>query len=63
MASLFASMQVSLLIKTLYDSWTHPRFGRCFIALGNVGVFYAFHQPPIIPDMFLSLDVTTPADP
>jgi Uma2 family endonuclease len=61
-ASLFASMQASLLIKTLYDSWTHPRFGCRFIATGNVGVFYAFHQPPVVPNMFLSLDVVLPSN-
>jgi hypothetical protein len=30
--------------------------------MANIGVFYAFHQPPVVPDMFLSLDVAPPAD-
>jgi hypothetical protein len=60
--NLFSAKQARLLIDSLYASWQHPRFGRRFIADGNIGVFYAFHQPPVVPDMFLSLDVTPPAD-
>lgn len=30
---------------------------RPFLAAANVGVFFAVHQPPLVPDMFLSLDV------
>jgi hypothetical protein len=60
--NLFSATQATLLVDSLYASWQHPRFGRRFIARGNIGVFYAFHQPPVVPDMFLSLDVTPPAD-
>jgi Uma2 family endonuclease len=60
--SVFSAVQARLLVDALYASWKHPRFGRRFIAIGNVGVFYAFHQPPVVPDMSLSLDVTPPAD-
>jgi len=60
--NVFSAVQAHLLVDALYASWKHPRFGRRFIAIGNVGVFYAFHQPPVVPDMFLSLDVTPPAD-
>ena len=60
--NIFSATQMHLLIDSLYASWQHPQFGRRFIARGNVGVFYAFHQPPVVPDMFLSLDVTLPAD-
>ena len=60
--NIFSAKQARLLIGSLYASWSHPRFGRRFIADGNVGVFYAFRQPPVVPDMFLSLDVVLPAD-
>jgi hypothetical protein len=60
--NIFSAKQARLLIGSLYASWSHPRFGRRFIADGNVGLFYAFRQPPVVPDMFLSLDVTLPAD-
>jgi hypothetical protein len=60
--NIFSAKQARLLIGSLYASWSHPRFGRRFVADGNVGLFYAFRQPPVVPDMFLSLDVTLPAD-
>ena len=62
MDNIFSAIQARLLVDALYASWQHPQFGRRFIATGNVGVFYAFHQPPVVPDMFLSLDVALPAD-
>ena len=60
--NLFSAIQARLLIEPLYASWSHPRFGRRFVANGNVGVFYALRQPPLVPDMFLSLDVVLPAN-
>ncbi len=62
MDNIFSATQAHLLVDSLYASWEHPRFGSRFIARGNVGVFYALHQPPVVPDVFLSLDVTLPAD-
>ena len=35
---------------------------RLFLAAANVGVFYAIKQPPLVPDVFLSLDVEVPQD-
>jgi len=58
-ANVLSAVQAHLLVDA---SWKHPRFGRRFIAIGNVGVFYAFHQLPVVPDMFLSLNVIPPAD-
>jgi len=60
--NIFSAKQARLLIESLYASWEHPSFGRRFVADGNVGVFYALRQPPLVPDMFLSLDVVLPAD-
>ena len=60
--NLFSAIQARLLIEPLYASWSHPHFGRRFIANGNVGVFYALRQPPLVPDMFLSLDVVLPTN-
>jgi Uma2 family endonuclease len=31
---------------------------RPFLALANVGLFYALREPPVVPDMMLALDVT-----
>ena len=60
--------QERLLTRTLYSSWTpppdedNPTEPRLFWASANVGVFFSVRQPPLVPDVFLSLDVTAPAD-
>lgn len=51
--------QQRLLVGPLYDSW-NP--GRPFLAAANVGVFSAVNRPPVVPDMFLSLDVEVAED-
>lgn len=51
--------QQRLLTEPLYSSW-FP--GIPFIAAANVGVFYAIKQEPIVPDVFLSLNVQMPQD-
>jgi Uma2 family endonuclease len=61
--SLFSAKQQTLLTRPLYSSWTpspseeSPEEKRKFLADANVGVFYSPHQPPLVPDFFLSLDV------
>ncbi|MCX7940032.1 MAG: hypothetical protein N2545_11450, partial [Thermoflexales bacterium] len=57
--NIFSAKQARLLVESLYTSWQHPEFGRRFIADTNVGVFYALRQPPVVPDMFLSLDAVS----
>lgn len=53
----FASAkQQRLLISSLYTSFQN----QPFLAEANVGIYYADKQPPIVPDIFLSLDVQTP---
>ncbi len=60
--------QQRLLTETLYNSWTPPSADnqtnepRPFWAAANVAVFPSLRQPPLVPDVFLSLDVTVPAD-
>ena len=55
--NMFSEKQQRLLAESL-NAW---KPGRPFIAAANVGIFNALHQPPIVPDMFLSLGVR-PAD-
>ena len=50
--------QQRLLTEPLYSSWTGPGENRPFLAAANVGVFSQTRNPAIVPDMFLSLDVT-----
>ena len=57
--NMFSEKQQRLLTESLNISW---RPGRPFLAAANVGIFYATHEPPIVPDMFLSLDVRAPDD-
>jgi Uma2 family endonuclease len=60
--NLFSAKQRRLLVEPLYSSWqplpledsTEPRI---FLADSDVGVFISPYQPPVAPDMFLSLDV------
>lgn len=58
----FASeKQQRLLTESLYASWACPG-GRRFLAAASVGLFPAIHRPPLVPDVFVSLDVVAPED-
>lgn len=52
--NIFSAKQQRLLVESLYTSW-HPE--QPFFADANVGIYNSPYQPPIVPDMFLSLDV------
>jgi Uma2 family endonuclease len=54
--------QQRLLTEVLYSSWLTPTGSKTFIIAANVGVFYGIGLPPLVPDVFLSLDVTMPED-
>ncbi len=54
--------QQRLLTEPLYSSWAGPGEHRPFLAAANVGVFSQTRTPAIVPDMFLSLDVTVAQD-
>ncbi|MGH9838685.1 MAG: Uma2 family endonuclease [Blastocatellia bacterium] len=61
--NLFSEKQQTLLKRSLYSSWTpppgedKPKKRRKFLAAANVGIFFALHEQPLVPDFFLSLDV------
>lgn len=55
--NIFSEKQQRLLTEPLYTSWHGPAPGRSFLAAANVGIFYAIQQPPVVPDVFLSVDV------
>lgn len=50
--------QQRLLVEPLYSSWVE----RPFLAASNVAIFRTVHRPPVVPDMFLSLDVQVAED-
>ncbi|EDN69416.1 Protein of unknown function DUF820 [Beggiatoa sp. PS] len=56
-----SAKQQRLLVESLYNSWTPPD-GSQFLTDANIGVFYAINQSPIVPDVFLSLDIQIAAD-
>ncbi len=58
--NLASEKQMRLLIEPLYTAWKGPVAERPFLAAANVGLFVSVHQPPLVPDVFLSLDVTAP---
>ncbi|MCS6773232.1 MAG: Uma2 family endonuclease [Anaerolineae bacterium] len=55
--NLFSERQQRLLADALETSWSHPRFGKRFLAAVNVGVFYALDQPAVVPDLLLSIGI------
>ncbi len=55
--SVFAEKQYRLLTESLYSSWPGPGDGRSFAVFSNVGLFVAMKEPPVVPDVMLSLDM------
>jgi Uma2 family endonuclease len=55
--NIFSEKQQRLLTEPLYSSWDP---GRVFLATANVGLFYAVRQPPLVPDVLVSLDIEVP---
>jgi len=65
--TIFSEKQARLLTEPLYSSWSGPPPGedaepRVFAALANVGLFPSPDEPPLVPDMMLSLDVVVGRD-
>ena len=60
--SVFSEKQQRLLTESLHTSWPGPGEGRPYVAMANVGLFFAVGRPPVVPDVLLSLNVSLPAD-
>jgi Uma2 family endonuclease len=58
--NMFVEKEYRLLTEPLYSSWTSPR-GE-FLAVANVGLFFAYREPPLVPDVMLSLNVPAGRD-
>ena len=58
----YVEREYKLLTDPLYDSWVGLAQGRKLIAYANVGWFHTYKQPPLVPDVLVSLDVE-PRDP
>jgi hypothetical protein len=61
--NIYVAKQYQLLTEPLYSSWAGPGEGRSFLALANVGWFYASTEPPLVTDFLLSLDATPAGSP
>jgi hypothetical protein len=55
--SIFVEKHYRLLTEPLYASWNGGGEGRPFLALSDVGLFFKRGEPPLVPDVMLSLDV------
>jgi Uma2 family endonuclease len=60
--SLYSEKQMRLLTRPLYSSWAGPNGDHLYLALANVGMFYGIKQPPLVPDVLLSLGVKAASD-
>lgn len=60
--NLFVEKLYRLLTEPLLSGWQRPGGGP-FLVAANVGWFYAFREPPLVPDVMLILDVTPAAPP
>jgi Uma2 family endonuclease len=57
--NLFSEKQMRLLTETLYASWWRE---KPFLAMADVGLFFGVRQPPLVPDVMVSLDVEPATD-
>src|SRR5262245_17380803 len=53
----YSERQQRLLTEPLYSSWKRPGKGRTYTVNANVGMFYNIRRPPLVPEVFLSVDV------
>jgi hypothetical protein len=60
--SVFTEQQQRLLVESGHCSWPGPGEGRTFKMYCNVGLFHRAKQPPLVPDVMLSLDVDPNVD-
>ncbi len=57
--NIFSEKQQRLLTESLNSSW-NP--GHPFVAAADVGIFYDLNEPPVVPDMFVSICVQVADD-
>ena len=60
--SALAEKEQRLLTEPLYSTWRGGKKRRPFVAMANVGLFFNPEEPPLVPDMMLSLGITQPSD-
>lgn len=58
----FSAKLQRFLVEVLYSSWASLGMERSFVADADIGIFSSVSRPPIVPDVFVSLDVDAPED-
>ena len=58
----FSAKLQRLLVEVLYSSWAWLGMERPFVADADIEIFSSVNRPPIVPDVFVSLDVEAPKD-
>ncbi len=58
----FSAKLQRFLVEVLYSSWVSWGMKRSFVADADIGIFSSVNRPPIVPDVFVSLDVEAPQD-
>ncbi|MEO0351074.1 MAG: Uma2 family endonuclease [Cyanobacteria bacterium P01_A01_bin.15] len=58
----FSAKLQRLLVEVLYSSWASLGMDRPLVADADIGIFSSVSRPPIVPDVFVSLDVEAPQD-
>jgi len=58
----FSEKQQRLLTESLFSWSASVGQPRSFVAAANVGLYFAYRRPPLVPDVLLSMDVELPAD-
>ena len=59
--NLFVEQLYRLLSEPLLTSWIAPE-GKPFRVLANVGLFFKYKDPPLVPDVMVALGVEPPKD-
>jgi Uma2 family endonuclease len=60
--NIYSEKQMRLLTEPLYSSWGGPEPSHQFLALADVGLFFSDTEPPLVPDVILSLDISQSGD-
>jgi Putative restriction endonuclease len=60
--NLFVEKLYHLLTEPLWTSWTAPD-GKPFHMMANVGLFFEYKEPPLVPEVMIALGVEPPKDP
>jgi hypothetical protein len=55
--SIYMEKQERLLTEPLYSGWTGPGPGHNFQVFANVGLFFAWKEDPLVPDVMLAIDI------